>query len=144
MDYISENKLPDTNILCTSNNCNFYFNFLEYEILNHIFTISFYTSKKIRDILEFYNYYNYSISDDFKIINHNLKNIWNKFIYITISILDKETGKSYSYTIPGPILEEINDNMRLVINYPCECFNSYPNFNWLTLFELILNKFLPL
>lgn len=76
MDYISENKLPDTNILCTSNNCNFYFNFLEYEILNHIFTISFYTSKKIRDILEFYNIYKF-IPYIFKIMINNLKIIRN-------------------------------------------------------------------
>ena len=141
MDYIYENKLTNTNLLSHSNNCNFDFNYFEYDILNHIFTISFCTNKKIGEIFQFFDYHSYLICDDFRIINHNLKNIWNKFLYITISVLDKETGKSYSYTIPSPILEEINDNMRLVINYPCECFTSYPNFNWLTLFELILNKF---
>ena len=72
--------------------------------------------------------------------NYLSKNIWNRFYSITITLINLSSGISYNYTIPPEVLQEINDNSRLVISYQCNCYKNFPNFSWFNLWEFIINN----
>lgn len=113
-----------------------YFDYISLVILNTQITISFCTNQNIYTLIKKYN------NTDINLKNLDLylrKNIWNQFYSLTISLLNLSTGITYNYTVPPEILHEIKDNTRLVISYQCKCYEDFPNFNWINLWEYLLN-----
>ena len=96
--------------------------------------------KTISELIEKYEEYR---KKEFKKDNLNefnkflCNNIWNYLCTITIVILQLSEGKKYIYTIPPHILHELKDSNRLVIDYQCKCFEKFPNFTWMILWEYI-------
>ena len=64
-------------------------------------------------------------------------NIWNKLCTITIVLI--KDYKKYNVTIPPHILHELKNSERLVIDYQCKCFDKFPNFTWINLWEYLIN-----
>ena len=107
------------------------------QLLNTQITVCYCTDININDLIT--NYKNSKI--ELKDLNNYLaKNIWNRFYSITISLINLSNGINYNYTIPPEVLHEINDNLRLVISYQCECYNEFPNFTWINLWEYFINS----
>ena len=59
---------------------------------------------------------------------------------LKISLMNLSNGVSYNYTIPPEILHEINNNLRLVVSYQCNCYDKFPNFTWIDLWEYFINR----
>ena len=115
---------------------NCFFNSISLKQFNTHISITFCTDKEIKYILDEYN------NNEMNLNNLNLylyKKVWNRFYSLTISLLNLSSGQKYNYTIPPEILHEIKDNNRLVISYQCKCYENFPNFTWINLWEYFIN-----
>ena len=112
------------------------FDNLSLVLFNTQVVICFCTDINIYSLIKKYNDSNIELDN---LDSYLSKNIWSRFYSITISLINLSCGLSYNYTVPPEVLQEINDNSRLVVSYQCDCYKDFPNFTWFNLWEYCVN-----